>query len=119
MVCLFFELLNYFPEFNLFFVFFNHTGQPIRQDGRIVKEIKLANKYTWLKTKDVFEKFEVIGSGFKQLGLTSDDRVIMFADTRIEWFISSFSLMLFQIPIATLFSNLGNFLFYFFNFIKI
>nr|XP_027196441.1 long-chain-fatty-acid--CoA ligase 4-like [Dermatophagoides pteronyssinus] len=86
---------------------YDSNGQPIRQDGRIVKEIKLANKYTWLKTKDVFEKFEVIGSGFKQLGLTSDDRVIMFADTRIEWFISSFSLMLFQIPIATLFSNLG------------
>lgn len=96
---------------SIIFRFVICTGQPIKQDGRIVKEIRLADDFTWLTNGDVFEKIKNLGQGFLALDITPQDKVLLFADTRIEWLLASFSLLYQNIPIVTLFSNLGESLF--------
>lgn len=91
----------------IFIIFF--TGEPVVQDGRVVKEIELAKEYTWLTNKQVFENIDQVTKGLHTLNLKSEDKTIIFADTRIEWLYSAVALLNLGIPIITLFANLGNF----------
>ena len=83
------------------------TGEPLKIDGKVAKELKLAPEYKWLTMKEVFERVDNLTKGFMSLGVKSKEKVIIYADTRLEWFLSSLALFEIDSIIVTLFSNLG------------
>lgn len=101
-VCLLFYKKKLFID-----CFFSHAGQPLTQDGKVVKEIQLAKAYKWLTLGQVLERMDGIARGLASLGVKPRDKVIIYADTRLEWFLSALALFELNSVIVTLFSNLG------------
>ncbi len=100
-------LVKFFTFFIDCFLFCS-TGQPVTQDGKVVKEIQLASEYKWLTLGQVFEKVDNLARGLASVGgVVPREKVIIFADTRLEWFLSALALFELDTVLVTLFSNLG------------
>lgn len=85
----------------------DEAGQPVLQDGKALKKIKLADHYTWLKMPQVLKRINNLGKGFQANNIKAGDKVIIYADTRIEWMLTALALLKINAVIVTLFSNLG------------
>jgi long-chain acyl-CoA synthetase len=59
----------------------------VSANGRSFEKLHLG-EYEWLTYGQVLEKVCNFASGLAHLGLRSEERVAIFADTRAEWFIS-------------------------------
>ena len=88
-------------------------GKPMTQDGKVMKATKLSDQYQWLTIGQVFERVEHIMRGLSWLGLKPRQKMIIFSETRLEWFITALSLMELDAVIVTLFSNLGEIVIFF------
>lgn len=85
----------------------DESGQPVCQDGKALKLVKLADKYTWLKMPEVLRRVNDLGKGFQANNIKAGDKVIIYADTRLEWMLTAMALLKINAVIVTLFSNLG------------
>lgn len=85
----------------------NLLGEPIMQDGRILKEVKLSDGYKWLSLRQIFGRIDHLSRAFYSLGIKPQEKVIIYADTRMEWFLSALTLLHLNAIMVTLFSNLG------------
>ena len=90
-------------------------GKPMTQDGKVMKATKLSDQYQWLTIGQVFERVEHIMRGLSWLGLKPRQKMIIFSETRLEWFITALSLMELDAVIVTLFSNLGEIVIFLFK----
>ena len=78
-------------------------------DGKVAKELELSPNYEWLSSSEVFKRVDNLTKGFHRLGVKTKEKVIIYADTKLEWFLSSLALFELDSIIVTLFSNLGMF----------
>lgn len=79
--------------------------------GRDGKElVKLVmGKYHWITYKETRRQAEEMSRAFRRMGLQSRvDKVAIFSETRAEWMISAYSLFMANIPIVTVYANLGD-----------
>ncbi len=80
-----------------------------------MRKYTLSDSYKWLTLNEVIEKVDNIAKGLVKFGVKKGDKVIIFADTRLEWLLCSLALMRINATLVTLFSNLGEFFFSYFN----
>jgi hypothetical protein len=90
-------------------LFFLIEGEVIKVDGKVLRKYTLSDSYKWLTLNEVIEKVDNIAKGLVKFGVKKGDKVIIFADTRLEWLVCSLALMKINATLTTLFSNLGNF----------
>ena len=64
--------------------------------------------YQWRTFAETNSEAESFGRGLRELGLKPQDNVVVFADTRAEWLIAANGLMKQNMPIVTLYANLGD-----------
>ncbi|KAL3592429.1 hypothetical protein D5086_011069 [Populus alba] len=74
--------------------------------GRSFEKLHLG-EYEWLTYGQVFEKVCNFASGLAHLGLRSEERVAIFADTRAEWFISLQGCFRRNVSVVTIYASLG------------
>ena len=68
----------------------------------------LSDSYKWLTLNEVIERVDNIAKGLIEIGVKKGDKVIIWADTRLEWTLCSLALMKVNATLVTLFSTLGN-----------
>ena len=77
-------------------------------DGKIIKKIVLGDHYKWLTVGEVLDKVESIAKGLYDMGIRSNDRVVIYAEASPNWFFCSLALAKLGATLVTLYSNLGN-----------
>jgi long-chain acyl-CoA synthetase len=46
-------------------------------------------EYEWLSFNQVGEMVENVGAGLQAIGHSAEDRVVIFAETRMEWLVTA------------------------------
>lgn len=67
----------------------------------------LSDSYKWLTLNQAISRVDNIAKGLVKMGVKKGDKVIIWADTRLEWLLSSLALVRTNATLTTLFSNLG------------
>ena len=84
----------------------NHLGYrkvlEKNEDGKLVLE----DKYTWQTYEQIHKRVTNLAKGMKQLGLKN--KLIIYADTSPEWYISAMASFKLSLVIGTLYTNLGD-----------
>ena len=83
------------------------SGNIVRVDGKVLRKFVLSDSYKWLTLNEVTNKVDNIAKGLVKFGVKKGDKVIIWADTRLEWLLSSLALVRISAILTTLFSNLG------------
>uniref|UniRef100_A0A162ABU9 AMP-dependent synthetase/ligase domain-containing protein n=1 Tax=Daucus carota subsp. sativus TaxID=79200 RepID=A0A162ABU9_DAUCS len=75
-------------------------------DGRSFEKLHLG-EYEWLTYGKAFEMVCNFASGLANLGHKRDERVAIFADTRVEWFIALQGCFRRNVTVVTIYASLG------------
>ena len=81
----------------------------IKVDGKVLRKFVLSDSYKWLTLNEVVQRVDNIAKGLVNMGVKRGDKVILWADTRLEWNLCSLALVKLNATLTTLFSNLGNY----------
>ncbi|KAH7638395.1 long chain fatty acid coa ligase-like protein [Dermatophagoides farinae] len=84
----------------------NDKGQERRMDGRKLKRYYLSD-YKWITYGQAQTTTRNIAKGLMANGITEGDRIMIFAETRIEWMLSFLAIPQTGAVVVTAFSNLG------------
>jgi len=75
-------------------------------NGKIFKKLSLGSyKFTTYET--ALKRVDNLSNGLLNLGLKSDQKIVLFAETRPEWLLSAFACFKIKVPIVTLYATLG------------
>jgi len=64
--------------------------------------------YEWFSYGDVIERVDNIAKGLQSIGIEKGDRVLIFAETRLEWMLCALALYRLGATLTTLFAQLGH-----------
>lgn len=81
----------------------------IQLNGKVFKKYSLSSDYKWTTYEDVYARVNNLSNGLLSLGLKSNDKIVLFAETRPEWLVSAFACFKIKVPVVTLYSTLGKF----------
>lgn len=75
-------------------------------DGKIYKKFTLGD-YKWITLNDADRRVTDIAQGLRSIGLNPGDKVVILAETRLEWLLTSHACYRTNIIVATCYTNLG------------
>jgi len=78
----------------------------VQPNGKVFKKLSLGN-YKWTTYETALKRVDNFSNGLLNLGLKSDQNIVLFAETRPEWLISALACFRIKVPIVTLYSTLG------------
>lgn len=84
----------------------NPDGSVVRVDGKILTKYQLSD-YKWLTLEQVMQRVHAIANALTSCGAKKGQNILIFADTRVEWFLCSLAVMKIGATLVTLFSTLG------------
>ncbi|RMZ95312.1 long-chain-fatty-acid-- ligase 4 isoform X2 [Brachionus plicatilis] len=79
----------------------------VQQDGKIFKKFELGKNYKWMSYAQVLDKIDSVADGLLEIGIKSNDNVIIYAETRYEWIVSALACFKIKATVITLYSTLG------------
>lgn len=79
----------------------------LQPDGKIFKKYELSKRYEWMSYVQVLDKIDSVANGLLEIGVKSNDRVIIYAETRYEWAVSALACFKIKATVITLYSTLG------------
>uniref|UniRef100_A0AC35TWZ7 AMP-binding domain-containing protein n=1 Tax=Rhabditophanes sp. KR3021 TaxID=114890 RepID=A0AC35TWZ7_9BILA len=77
-----------------------------QEDGRDFQKVRQGD-YKFMSYGDVAEQVQLLEKAFTALGVQKGDRVIIYAETRKEWFITALACFKRGLPIVTVYATLG------------
>lgn len=77
-----------------------------QSNGKIFKKLSLGS-YKWTTYENALQRVDNLSNGLLNLGLQSDQKIVLFAETRPEWLISALSCFKIKVPLVTLYATLG------------
>nr|XP_027203444.1 long-chain-fatty-acid--CoA ligase 4-like [Dermatophagoides pteronyssinus] len=86
---------------------YDQNGQPIMVEGRPLTKIKLSD-YKWWTVGQILDRADAIARGLQQLGVKKGDKVMIYAESNVEWFLVTLALNRLCAVTVTLFSTLGD-----------
>lgn len=87
---------------------YDQNGKPIIVDERELTKIELSKDYEWWTAGQIIDRADAIARGLQQLGVNRNDKVIIYADSNVEWFLVALALNRLCAITITLFSTLGD-----------
>ena len=81
--------------------------EEVQKNGKVFKKSIMKNNYDWLTYTEVLNKINMLSNGLLQLGITSNDNLVVFSETRSEWLMSAFACFRIKVTVVTLYSTLG------------
>jgi long-chain acyl-CoA synthetase len=78
----------------------------VQPNGKVFKKYNLG-QYNYSTYEQIFERINNFSNGLLNIGLKSNDNVVLFAETRPEWIIAAFGCFRIKVPIVTLYATLG------------
>ena len=79
----------------------------VQKNGKVFKKSIMKNNYGWLTYTEVLNKINMLSNGLLQLGIKSNDNLVIFSETRSEWLMSAFACFRIKVTVVTLYSTLG------------
>jgi len=77
-----------------------------QSNGKVFKKLSLGS-YKWTTYETALSRVDNLSNGLLNLGLKSDQKIVLFAETRPEWLISALACFKIKVPVVTLYSTLG------------
>ncbi|AES59833.1 putative long-chain-fatty-acid--CoA ligase [Medicago truncatula] len=74
--------------------------------GKVFEKVELG-EYEWLSYDEAFDSVVKFASGLAVLGHGKDERVGIFADTRVEWFLALQGCFRRNVTVVTMYASLG------------
>ena len=81
--------------------------EEMQPNGRLFKKVILG-KYIWLTYAQTAEKVRQFGSGVMAIGQRPRQNVLIFAETKADWFISAQACFMYNFP-GEIFTEVDNF----------
>lgn len=78
----------------------------VQRSGKIFKKL-IMGSYEWATYKDIMRRVKSFSYGLNVLGQSHGQNVVLFAETRAEWIIAAMACFRYNIPVVTLYANLG------------
>ncbi|KAH7638786.1 long chain fatty acid coa ligase-like protein [Dermatophagoides farinae] len=78
-----------------------------KSGGGKVRKYRLSSSYKWLTYMDVDKITNNLAQGLMANGVQKSDRILIFAETRVEWMICFQSILRIGSPIVTVYANMG------------
>lgn len=78
----------------------------VQRDGKIFKKLILGD-FIWFSYNQINVRVTNVAKGFALYGVKPGDNVMIFAETRLEWYLSSQALFRLGASISTLYPTLG------------
>ncbi|XP_042225672.1 long chain acyl-CoA synthetase 8-like [Homarus americanus] len=79
----------------------------ILENGKKLEKLHFLD-YVYLSYKEVQEMVVKFSDGIRNLGMSSGDRIAMFAETRAEWYVAAVGCLRSSLSVVTLYTNLPN-----------
>ena len=77
-----------------------------QNDGKLLRQFS-QGAYTWMTYEEAFARINNLSNGLLMLGLKSNDKIVLFSETRSEWLLSAFACFRIKVPVVTLYASLG------------
>lgn len=84
----------------------NIEDQP-QANGKVFKKYNMDDSYRWMTYQEMQLKVDALANGMLQIGIKSNDYVIIFAETRREWLMSALACFKIKAVVVTLYATLG------------
>lgn len=75
------------------------------EGGKSLEKLVLG-EYQWKSYREVQDMVTKVAAGVQALGFKKGDRILIFAETRAEWFVSAIGCLRFGLTVVTLYTNL-------------
>lgn len=79
----------------------------VQQNGKVFKKYNMAKEFRWTSYEDLQERVDNLANGLLKLGLKSNDKIVIYSETRAEWLISALACFKIKVTIVTLYATLG------------
>jgi len=79
----------------------------IEEGGAKREKIELKNEYQWLTLNEYYGRITNMAKGMAAAGVQEKDRVVIFAETQINWMISAFATWFLNGQVVTIYATLG------------
>lgn len=77
-----------------------------QSDGRSFQKLILG-EYNWLDYTEVDDRITSIACGLTSLGITKENKIIIYAETRKEWMMTAIACFKLGVPVVTVYATLG------------
>jgi len=77
-------------------------------NGKVFRKLIMDDQYTWISYEQADKEIEDLAAGLWSLGVKSGDRVVIIAETRLEWMTTVHALIRLGVTVATLYATLGD-----------
>ncbi|RWS01830.1 long chain fatty acid CoA ligase-like protein, partial [Dinothrombium tinctorium] len=84
-----------------------HEEEEVQSDGKVFKKKILAPNYRWYTYSQIDKRIDDVTRGLLLSGVKPKEKVIIFAETRLEWMITFLALMRLGAVVSTLYATLG------------
>jgi len=78
-----------------------------QKDKKILKKLVLG-EYKWMTFNEAHSTSSSFGKGLKELGIASEESIVIYADTRAEWLMAALGAFSQSITVGTLYTNLAD-----------
>ena len=85
----------------------DQNNNVVQIDGRDVKQLVLAEHFIWLTPGQILQRVDSIARGFQQMGINEGEKILLYAENSLEWFIASLALQRINAVAVTMFSILS------------
>ncbi|CAG2116733.1 unnamed protein product [Medioppia subpectinata] len=85
----------------------DRDGRPIKMDGKVLRKYRLSD-YKWLTLGQVCDRIDHISRGLMDAGLQKGDRVAIYAETGVQWFLMSGAIAKMGGVLVTVFHTLSD-----------
>lgn len=96
------EILHFFLYFSEIF----SVEDDVQPTGKVFKKFSLGS-YKWSTYETLHKRVNNLSNGLLNIGLKSDESIMIFAETRPEWLLSALACFRIKCPVVTLYSTLG------------
>lgn len=79
----------------------------VDENGAQREKIELENSYRWLTYAQYYEKVLSLARGFACIGVQPQSKVVIYAETQIDWMASAFAAWFSNCQIVTIYATLG------------
>lgn len=77
-----------------------------QKDGKVIKKLVLGD-YKWISVNEADKMITNVARGLRKLDLNPREKLLILAETRLEWFVTAQACFRTNIIVATLYTNLG------------
>lgn len=79
----------------------------VQGNGKVFKKLSLG-EYKWITYNETHNISTMFGRGLRELGISPETSIVIYAETRAEWIMSAFGAFSQSITVSTLYTNLGD-----------